>query len=236
METRGGPACYDGTIMVCVFEEQPLRAARLLAVLMWLSVLGAWAPSGPAAAQESLTGQLLVAAPSLTDPNFSHTVVYMLQHDAGGALGIVVNRPMGEVPIERVLALIEGGEAPPGEDESQDAPAAPGNGLVVFYGGPVEPYRAFTLHSRDVMTEYSVAVDEETAFSVQADVLTALAAGIGPRHVIFALGYSGWGPGQLESELKRDDWYIVLPDQALVFSDDPERIWEEAVARFSTEL
>ena len=219
-----------------VIEEQPLRAARLLAVLMWLSILGAWGPSGPAAAQESLAGQLLVAAPSLADPNFSRTVVYLLQHDAGGALGLVVNRPMGEVPLERLLALIGGEAAPPGEDEPQDAPAAPGGGLVVFYGGPVEPYRAFTLHSRDVMTEYSVAVDEETAYSVQADVLGALAAGAGPRHVVFALGYSGWGPGQLDSELERGDWYIVLPDQALVFGDDPARIWEEAVARFGTEL
>ena len=223
-----------------VIEEQPLRAARLLAVLMWLSVLGGWGPPGPATAQESLAGQLLVAAPSLADPNFSRTVVYMLQHDAGGALGLVVNRPMGKVPLERLLALIDGEEAPPGDDrppdESQDAPDAPGDSVVVFYGGPVEPYRAFTLHSRDVMTDYSVAVDEETAYSVQADVLGALAAGVGPRHVIFALGYSGWGAGQLESELERGDWYIVLPDQALVFSDHPARIWEEAVARFGTEL
>jgi putative transcriptional regulator len=213
-----------------------VRAFRLLAGLSWILALAAWGSPAPAMAEDSLTGQLLVATPRLTDPNFEHTVIYMLQHDGSGALGLVVNRPMGQVPLERLLAVIDGGEEVAPEDEAEEASTAPGDSLEVFYGGPVEPYRAFTLHSSDVMSEYSVAVDEETAFSVQADVLRALAEGGGPRHALFALGYSGWGAGQLESELERGDWFIVLPDQALIFSDDPAHIWEEAVARFSTEL
>jgi putative transcriptional regulator len=108
--------------------------------------------------------------------------------------------------------------------------------VLVFSGGPVEPYRAFTLHSRDVMPEHSVPVDDDTAFNVEDDVLKALADHAAPKSMIFALGYSGWASGQLENELDRGDWYVVASDPALVFGTEPARIWERAVALFSTEL
>ena len=96
--------------------------------------------------------------------------------------------------------------------------------------------RAFTLHSRDVMPENSVPVDEETAFNVQGDVLRALAGGPAPARTLFALGYSGWGPGQLESELERGDWFVVAADQDLIFNVEPAHTWEQAVARYTPEL
>lgn len=193
--------------------------------------------AGPRAplAEDSLAGRLLVAAPHLSDPNFSHAVVYMLRHDPGGALGLVINRPMGEVPLDRLLDLMkggDGGEASPDTGEESEAGAP----LLVFSGGPVEPYRAFTLHSRDVMPEHSVPVDDDTAFNVADDVLKALADDAAPKSMLFVLGYSGWAAGQLESELDRGDWYVVASDPALVFSAEPGRIWERAVALFSTEL
>ena len=184
---------------------------------------------------ERLTGRLLVAAPHMTDPNFAHTVVYMLDHDWRGAIGLVINRPMGEVPLNRVLELMHDGESAEAGPDGGGAGGAVAP-LQVFFGGPVEPYRAFTLHSRDVMPEHSVPVDEDTAYSERDDVLMALADDAAPESLLFALGYAGWAPGQLEGELKRGDWYVVTADPSLVFSTDPERIWERAVALHSTAL
>jgi len=186
----------------------------------------------PLSAENSLAGQLLVAAPEMADPNFSHTVVYILHHDRGGAQGLVINRPMGEAPLDRVLALLQGRKAEP----QSGGDFAAGDPLLVFSGGPVEPYRAFTLHSRDVMPQHSVPVDDDTAYNEGDDVLEALADHAAPKSLIFALGYSGWSPGQLESELDRGDWYVVAPDPDLVFSTEPGRMWERAAARFGTEL
>jgi len=191
-------------------------------------------------ASEGLTGRLLVAAPHLSDPNFAQTVVYILNHDAGGALGLVINRPMGEAPLERVLGLLHGGD---GGEPVQDNGGGDGSGdgeadarLLVFSGGPVDPYRAFTLHSRDVMPEHSVPVDDDTAFNIEDEVLVALAGQAAPKRMIFALGYAGWATGQLEGELDRGDWYVVAADPSLVFSAEPARTWERAVALFGTEL
>lgn len=218
--------------------ETTLRQARVLAATGLALAVLLWAPR-PAPADEFLTGQLLVAGPNLADPNFSQTVVFMLRHDPSGALGLVINRPMGTVPLGRLLQMLESsgdGEEPdplqPEQNQSTDDDAS----LPVFYGGPVQPFVGFTLHSRDVMLENSVPVDDETALNVQDDALQALAEGVGPHQMIFLLGYSGWGPGQLENELERGDWYVVEADPDLIFSEEPARTWERAMARFSTEL
>ena len=185
------------------------------------------------AAPDGLAGRLLVAAPHLSDPNFAQTVVYLLHHDPSGALGLVVNRPMGEVPLDRLLELLQGGDGTTsGDSQGGDAD----NPLLVFSGGPVEPYRGFTLHSRDVMPEHSVPVDDDTAFNVEDEVLKTLVEQAAPKSMIFALGYAGWAAGQLEGELDRGDWYVVAADPALVFSAEPARTWERAVALHSTEL
>lgn len=218
--------------------EITLRQARVLAAAGLALAVLLWAPR-PAPADEFLSGQLLVAGPNLADPNFSQTVVFMLRHDPSGALGLVINRPMGRVPLDHLLQALESsgdGEEPdppqPEQGESADDDAS----LPLFYGGPVEPFAGFTLHSRDVMLENSVPIDDETALNVQDDALQALAEGAGPRQMIFLLGYSGWGPGQLENELERGDWYVVEADPGLIFSKEPARTWERALARFSTEL
>ena len=190
---------------------------------------------GAAAAGEGLVGQLLVAAPDMVDPNFARTVVYLVRHDDTGALGLVVNEPMGEVPLERLMGVLveEQSEAPVGRNEGG---TAVDDRLWVYYGGPVEPRRAFTLHSRDVMLESSVPVDKGIAVNAKDDVLKALAAGQAPRHTLFALGYAGWAAGQLEAEIDGGAWVVVAADEELVFGEDPQRIWELAIARHTPEL
>lgn len=182
-----------------------------------------------AAAEENLTGQLLIATPDLGDPNFSRTVVYLLEHNAGGALGLVVNAPMGEVPLALLL------EEHKGEDQAR-GPGTPNDRVLVHYGGPVDPRRAFILHSTDVMPEGSVRLDEGIAVTGEQRLLESLAAGENPEHLMVIFGYSGWAPGQLEAEIERGGWYVSPGDETLVFGPDPDGKWDRAIARFGPEL
>ncbi len=218
------------------------RARRFLAALIAFAALaaGGHAGSGLGAAgagNTSLAGRLLVAAETMGDPRFQNTVIYMVEHDAGGAMGLIVNVPFGAVPWARLFERlgIEGGLK-----EGPDAPgAAPGGAtgeIEVYYGGPVEPGRGFLLHSDELVLGGSIVVGEGVAMTAEAEMLRRLARGEGPERSLFALGYSGWGPGQLEAEFTRDDWFTIPFDPALVFARDPARSWERAAARRSLEL
>lgn len=164
-----------------------------------------------------LTGQLLVAAPGMTDPNFSETVIVMIDHDANGAMGVVINRGLGK---GRLKTLLEGFGI-----ESDNASGS----VRLHYGGPVEPGRGFVLHSTDYTGPSTKAVDEHIAISTGLDVLNAIAAGEGPRQTRFILGYAGWGPGQLESEMARDGWLTAPAEPSLIFSEDLDTVWEKAI-------
>ncbi len=108
--------------------------------------------------------------------------------------------------------------------------------IEVYFGGPVDPGRGFLLHSTDVLLKDSVVVDNKVALTAQPDMLRAIARGEGPAQSIFTLGYSGWGPGQLESELARDTWFVTPADMSLVFAANPTKSWERAAARRSLDL
>ncbi|MEX0696841.1 MAG: YqgE/AlgH family protein [Dongiaceae bacterium] len=201
-----------------------------------LAVLVLWPPAGvrsPSAAPTvgdegagaGLAGRLLVATERMGDPRFARTVVFMALHDTDGALGLVVNRPIGELTFAK---LFEGLRLEP-------APAEGSGTLRAFYGGPVEPERGFVLHSRDVVLEGSL-VAGELALTTEPAMLRALAARNGPEHSLFALGYAGWSGGQLESEIARGDWIVVPADATLVFADDPAMTWARAIARRAIEL
>lgn len=223
--------------------EIALRKARALAAAGFALALLLWAPR-PIAADAFLTGKLLVAGPDLVDPNFSRTVVFMVSHDPGGAMGLVINRPLGSMPLGDLLQALESpGDGaqpdPPRQEPAQpedDRSSGDGPSVPVYFGGPVEPFVGFTLHSRDVMLENSVPVDDVTALNAHDEALRALAEGTGPQKMIFLLGYAGWGPGQLEYELAGGDWYVVEADPDLIFSEEPAGIWEQALSRFTTEL
>lgn len=188
--------------------------------LVALSV-GAAERSSPSS---SLAGQFLVASPQMPDPRFAHTVVYVVSHDEHGAMGLIVNRNYGRGPLK---ALLQGFGVEKAKAEET---------VVLHYGGPVEQIRGFVLHSADYRGPSTQMVADDVALSTGFDILKALAAGGGPRQRLFLLGYAGWGPSQLEGEIARNDWLTAPADDRLIFSDDGERIWQEALKRAGTPL
>lgn len=194
-----------------------------MAGLLGLGSVAMGADTGSAAAVPpktgSLAGQLLVATTELDDPRFIRTVIYMVRHDAGGAMGLVVNRPMGEVPIAHLLERL-----------GMDGKGVGGE-MRVHYGGPVEPTRGFVLHTTDYATEGTQVVDDRIALTYQPEILRAIGGGTGPRRTLLTLGYAGWAPGQLETEIAAGSWVSVPADEALVFDDNHLRKWERAMAR-----
>jgi putative transcriptional regulator len=194
-------------------------AASLLAALV---VLGVAPPEH--SDTTSLAGQLLIAAPTIGDPRFAHTVILMVRHDNEGALGIVINRPVGERSIAALL-----------EATGHNDPDIAGI-LRVFAGGPVQPELGFVIHSTEYRRAETVDVDGRVAMTASRQVLLDIGHNQGPEKSLFALGYAGWGPGQLEGELARHNWFTTPEEPKLVFDDDREKLWEDAMARRTREL
>jgi putative transcriptional regulator len=206
------------------------RAAGLVALVLAVATAAeaARAPGelpGDQMDQESLTGRLLVATPELDDPNFDHTIVYMVEHDGSGAMGLVLNRVLGKGPVAELLeGLGVEGEVDPAAE------------IEVHYGGPVESGRGFVLHSPDYTGENTVVLSDLVALTTSLDVLSAIAAGNGPKRSLFALGYAGWAPGQLEAELAVGAWVVVEADEALLFDDETDSKWQRALDRQGIDL
>jgi putative transcriptional regulator len=193
----------------------------LVAVFLALTVATAFAADqdGP-----WLTGRFLVATEELGGPPFVHTVIYLILHDAGGAMGLIVNRPVGEVPLARLLDSL-----------GLDATGVSGN-LRVHYGGPVEPARAFVLHTSDYTGPNTRAIRDGISLSADHEIFDVIGHGKGPARSLFTFGYAGWAPGQLEDEIRRGSWFTVDADRALLFSEDDDRKWERATARRKIQL
>jgi putative transcriptional regulator len=184
-------------------------------------------PCAAAAAETaaSLTGQLLVAEPSLDDPNFDRTLVLMLRHDGDGALGLVVNRPYGKAPTAELLRRLGRETFGPVEGET-----------LLFYGGPVAPEVGMVVHSAEYARADTRPVAAGIAVTGDPACLADLASGRGPSRAVPVLGYAGWAPGQLESELAQGSWFTLPADPELVFAADPGKAWAEAVARKGVDL
>jgi putative transcriptional regulator len=194
-----------------------IAAALVLGALLVVAGHGEGvADTGPAASA-SLAGQLLVASPKMGDPRFAGTVVFVIASDRDGAMGLVVNRAYGKGPLSALLAGF-GIKAAAGRDP-----------VRLHYGGPVDGGRGYVLHSGEYQGKSTRPVAGGLALSTGRDVLEAVAAGKGPKCRLFALGYAGWGPGQVEDELNRGDWLTAPADPALVFADDPDHVWERAM-------
>jgi putative transcriptional regulator len=207
-----------------MFARISLRQSlvAIVSLVAALTVLGVAPPEH--SDTTSLAGQLLIAAPTIGDPRFAHTVILMVRHDQEGAFGIVINRPVGE---RSIAALLEA----TGHDDADVA------GIVrVFAGGPVQPELGFVVHSAEYRRAETVDVDGRVAMTASRQVLLDIGHSQGPEKSIFALGYAGWGPGQLEGELARHNWFTTPEEPKLVFDDDRDNLWEDAMARRTREL
>ena len=171
-----------------------------------------------AADDRFLTGQLLLAMPSLREPPFHQAVILVCAHTADGAMGIVVNRPLTGASFPDLLTQL-GVE-----------PVPPGRNMRLHDGGPVEGQRGFVLHTSDWTGDGTIRVDERLAVTASLDVLRTIAGGGGPRQVMLALGHAGWGGGQLEREITENSW-LTLPatDLEVIFGDQDAAKWRRAM-------
>jgi putative transcriptional regulator len=171
-----------------------------------------------------LTGQLLIAMPNMRDPRFARSVIYVCAHNADGAMGLVVNRLVGSVTFPDLL------------EQLSIEPGTACEEIRVHFGGPVESGRGFVLHSGDYSHDSTLQVDEKMALTATVDILTDIAQGRGPRCSLLALGYAGWGPGQLDSEIQANGWLNVAADETLVFDDELDSKWERAIGKLGIDI
>jgi putative transcriptional regulator len=170
---------------------------------------------------DHLTGKLLVAMPSMPDPRFAHSVVLLCKHSSHGAMGIIVNKPLPDLTLKSLLDNLDLPVAQSGAGAENPVESVP-----IHFGGPVETSRGFVLHSPDFYSaEGSLQVLDSVTLSTSIEVLSALAQGQGPEDVLIALGYAGWGPGQLEDELQVGGWLIADTAPHLLFRLESAAKW-----------
>jgi putative transcriptional regulator len=162
--------------------------------------------------------------PQMEDHRFVRSVVFLCAHNAEGAMGLVLNKLIGSLTLPELLEKL----------------GIPSEGIVgtprVHFGGPVEAARGFVLHSADYREAGSLDVGENLALTATLDILRAIGRGEGPQKSLLALGYAGWGPGQLDGELQQNGWLHVAPDDGILFDDELEGKWTRALAKLGVDL
>lgn len=165
-----------------------------------------------------LSGKLLIAMPGMGDPRFEKSVIYMCAHSPDGAMGLIVNKPVGDLTFAHLLEQLKIPRGDAGRD------------IEVHFGGPVEHGRGFVLHSGDYSgSDATLKVDDQIGMTATLDILQEIAQGGGPESSFLALGYSGWGPGQLEDEILNNGWLTCETEPGLVFSEENTSKWERAL-------
>ena len=181
----------------------------------------------PVAGEPWLTGQVLIAMPTMADPRFTHSVIYLCAHTSDGAMGIVLNQPLAAPSFEDLLKTLE------------VEPAPPARSIRLTSGGPVDNGRGFVLHTTDWTGDGSLLVDAGVALTASLDILKAIASGGGPQLGLLALGYAGWGPGQLDREMQQNAWLttpVAAPeDLGLLFDADYDTKWRRALAKLGVD-
>jgi putative transcriptional regulator len=204
--------------MLCFHAMKKLRAAASAALMLGLAAV-----SGPSSAASEaspstnwLTGRLLVATPDMPDMRFAQSVILMVRHNEQGAFGLIINRGVTTMKLDDLTVSL--GLSPPGSDRE----------IEVHYGGPVEPRSVFVLHRADWRGPSTIEVTPEISMSLGSDVLEAIADDLGPSEFLFILGYAGWGPNQLESELLMGGWTVSPGSAEFVFDPNDATKWQRA--------
>ncbi|MBV8777926.1 MAG: YqgE/AlgH family protein [Alphaproteobacteria bacterium] len=203
-------ALVAGSVGLAAFDPAPSRPGL--------------AASGDATPTDPPPGQLLIASAQIQDPRFHHTVILILRHDKAGALGIVVNRAVGNETVANLLAA------------AGDADSSVDGSVPVHAGGPVQPELGFLVHSAEYRRADTLTVDGKVAMTASREALKDIGHHKGPARFFFALGYAGWGAGQLEHEIERKDWFTATEEPDLVFAEDSGTVWDRALARHQQEL
>jgi len=172
---------------------------------------------------DSLTGTFLISTPQMPDPRFEEHVIYICAHSGEGAMGVAINRPHGVFTLPEIL---QGAQLPIPEVEFPP----------VYIGGPVELQSAFILFMSDYSTEHQLAISQSVALTRETKVLEDIAYNRGPEHYLFILGYTGWGPGQLEHELVANGWLSVPADDKIIFEMDDNMKWKAAAMQFGIDI
>jgi len=171
-----------------------------------------------------LQQHMLIAMPAMADPNFSHSVTLMCQHNEEGAIGITINRlsgfTLGEIFRQLDIAC-----------EHEEIAA-----MLVLEGGPVSPDHGFVLHPPEEGFESSIRIKDDIMVTTSRDILAAIATGNGPEQFLVALGYAGWGNGQLESEMRENAWLSVPADKVILFDSPLQSRWEKAVGKLGINI
>lgn len=171
-----------------------------------------------------LTGQLLIAMPQMADDRFDRSVIFMCVHNQDGAMGLIVNQVSTEMTFSDLLTQV-GVESGPNIA-----------GIPIHIGGPVETGMGFVLHTSDYEQPNTIKVNESVSLTHTIEILKDIAEGRGPRHVMLALGYAGWGAGQLDSEIQANSWLNVPADESLVFGDEQQDKWERSIAKLGIDI
>jgi putative transcriptional regulator len=172
-----------------------------------------------------LLGKLLVALPGMPDPRFEKTVIFMCAHSDQGAMGLIVNKPFEGLSFREMLAKLD-------LVVTANTPDPP-----ILFGGPVGTGQGFVLHTSEYAGgEATMPVTSEISLTATIDILRAIAEGRGPERSLFALGYAGWGPGQIEGELTSNGWITCEADQRIVFGHDCEGKWRAALASLGADI
>jgi putative transcriptional regulator len=172
-----------------------------------------------------LHGKLLIAMPGMSDPRFEKSVIFMCSHSAQSALGLIINKPIEGLPFRDLMIKMD----IPVTDVTSKAP--------VLFGGPVETDRGYILHSNERSNRpATTAITSEISLTPTVDMLRAISEGRGPEKWLLTLGYAGWGPGQIESEIVRNGWIHCDADAALVFDAEMDAKWGKAFGKLGAGL